>query len=177
MKELYYALEGLACDYANQINISYPEKEMEDFKDAYRAMESKVSAFLNQVVTFVDRTPQVVLLSDIHTLLQPGPDEVPMTVYEAYSDDEIMLFDVLFYTGRDIKQHEVTLPLDKTERLNDVVKLCLYYMKNSRFVFGKPKNMEVNIYGKCASAQYDNIIEAKKILDELVEPKRADLMN
>jgi hypothetical protein len=37
--------------------------------------------------------------------------------------------------------------------------------------------MEVNIYGKCASAQYDNIIEAKKILDELVEPKRADLMN
>ena len=177
MHELHYALEGLVYDYANQITISYPIKEMEDFKDAYRTMAHKVSAFLDQVNTFVDRTPRITHLSDVKALLTPSPDEVPMTVYEAYSDDEIMLFDILFYTGRDIKQHEVTLPLDKTERLNDVVKLCLYYMKNSRFVFGQPKNMEVNIYGKCASAQYDNIIEAKKILDELVEPKRADLMN
>ncbi len=177
MHELHYALEGLVYDYANQITISYPIKEMEDFKDAYRTMAHKVSAFLDQVNTFVDRTPRITPLSDVKALLTPSPDEVPMTVYEAYSDDEIMLFDILFYTGRDIKQHEVTLPLDKTERLNDVVKLCLCNMKNSRFVFGQPKNMEVNIYGKCASAQYDNIIEAKKILDELVEPKRADLMN
>lgn len=177
MQELHMALEGLAYDYANQITISYPAKEIEDFKDAYRAMASKVSAFLDQVNTFVDRNPQETHLSNIRTLRRPGPDEVPMTVYEAYSDDEIMLFDVLFYTGRDIIHHEVTLPLDETERLEDVVKLCLYNMKNSRFVFGHPKNNEVNIYGKCASALYDNMSEAKKILDELIKPKSADLMS
>lgn len=177
MEELHMAVEGLVYDFANQITISFPEKAVDDFKTAYQTMASKVTAFLDQVKTFINRTPRVTHLSDIRTLRRPGPDEVPMTVYEACTDDEIMLFDVLFYTGRDIKNHEVTLPLDKTEQLNDVVKLCLYYMKTSRFVFNQKKNDEVNIYCKSASALYDNISEAKKILDELVTPKSADLMS
>ncbi len=164
MEELYYALNGLVCDLDNQITASIEEKEIEAFKQKYIEMSPSVSAFLSQVETFVDRTPREYSLSDIQKIQHPAPDEIPMTVYEAYNDDAIMLFDILFYAGREISQHGVTLPKDDTSKIIDVIKLCIIQMKRDHFVFGLPKNNEVNIYGKCASVVYDNISAVTEIL-------------
>ena len=90
-------------------------------------------------------------------------DVIPMSVYDSYTDDEVMLFDVLYYAGRAIPSREVRLP-DPAERMIDVLKLCVLQIRRDHFEFGKPKNTEVNIYGKGASSVYDNI---KATIDEL----------
>ena len=164
MEELYCALEQMVGDFDNQITIEIPQDEIENFKTKCLELLPSVHKFLAEIEKFVDRSPHEIDFSSMEIGINLHRNVIPMSVYDSYTDDEVMLFDVLYYAGRAIRSREVRLPIDMAERMIDVLKLCVLQIKRDHFEFGKPKNAEVNIYGKGASFVYDNI---KSTIDEL----------
>ena len=164
MEELYVALEQIAWDFDNQlVNYNIPEEEINNFKSKYLELLPSVHKFLAEIEKYIDRSPHEIDFSSMEKGINLHRNVIPMSVYDSYTDDEVMLFDVLYYAGRDICNREVRLPIDPAERMIDVLKLCVLQIRRDHYVFGKPKNNEVNIYGKGASSVFDNI---KSTIDE-----------
>ena len=165
MEELYAALEQLTWDFDNQLkNDNIPAEEIRSFKSKYLELLPSVHKFLAEIEKFVDRSPHEIDFSSMKKGINLHRNVIPMSVYDSYTDDEVMLFDVLYYAGRAIRSREVRLPIDPAERMIDVLKLCVLQMKRDHFVFGEPKNDAANIYCKGASSVYDNL---KFMIDEL----------
>lgn len=165
MEELYAALEQIAWDFDNQlVNDNIPEEEINSFKSKYLELLPSVHKFLAEIEKFIDRSPHEIDFSSMEKGINLHRNVIPMSVYDSYTDDEVMLFDVLYYAGRDIGNRDVRLPIEPAERMMDVLKLCVLQIRRDHFVFGKPKNTEVNIYEKGASSVYDKI---KATIDEL----------
>lgn len=164
MEELYSALGQMVWDFDNQITNVIPQEEIENFKAKYLELLPSVHKFLAEIEKYVDRSEYEIDFSSMEKGVDLSRNVIPLNLFDNYSDDEVMLFDVLYYVGRAIRGREVRLPIDPAERMIDVLKLCVLQIRRGHFEFGKPKNTEVNIYGKGASSVYDNI---KATIDEL----------
>lgn len=163
MEELYNALEQMTWDFDNQISTNIPQEKLDEFKTRYHALLPSLNKFLAEIEQYVDKSTGPIGFSLLEVGSHLYKNVIPMSVYESYTDDEVMLLDVLYYTGRAIRGREVRLPIDLEEKKNDILKLCILQMDRDHFVFGKPKNDAVNIYCKGASVVYDNI---KFMVDE-----------
>lgn len=164
MEELYNAFGKMVWDFDNQITVNIPQNEIDDFKTKYQELLPSVHKFLAEIEQFVDRSTEPIEFKPLELGAHMHKNVIPISLYDNYTDDEVMLFDVLYYAGRAIRGREVRLPIDVEEKRNDILKLCVLQMKRDHFVFGEPKNDAVNIYYKGASGVYDNI---KFMIDEL----------
>ena len=85
-------------------------------------------------------------------------------IFEACTDDELIMLDTLYYTGRAIMCEELRLPKNPHEAKVDAIKMCILNMDRDGLEFGKPKNDEINIYGKQSGALIECI---KRSLDTI----------
>lgn len=157
MEELYNALEQMTWDFDNQISTNIPQDKIIDFQSTYLKLLPSVHKFLKEIERYVDRLTEPIEFKPLEFGAHLHKNVIPMSLYDNYTDDEVMLLDVLYYAGRAIRSREVRLPIDVEEKKNDILKLCILQMTRDHFVFGQPKSDAVNIYCKGASAVYDTI--------------------
>lgn len=69
-----------------------------------------------------------------------------MKIFNSCSDDELMMFDTLYYTGRALSCGELRLPKNPHDAKKDVAKMCVINMKHDGLEFGKPKNDTICIH-------------------------------
>lgn len=157
MEELYNAFGQMVCDFDNQIMINIPQDLINNFKTKYQELLPSAHKYLAEIEQYVDRSNEPIEFKPLEPGAHLHKNVIPISVYDNFTDDEVMLFDVLYYAGRAIRGREVRLPINVEEKKNDILKLCVLQMKRDHFVFGEPKNDAVNIYCKGASAVYDNL--------------------
>lgn len=80
-------------------------------------------------------------------------------------DDEVIMFDTLYYTGRAVESGQQNLPKNPHEAKTDVVKMCIINMERDHLEFGKPKNNEICIYEKMASSIILYVSRAVALID------------
>lgn len=80
-------------------------------------------------------------------------------------DDELIMYDTLYYTGRAIASEELRLPKNPHEAKIDAVKMCVKNMDRDSLEFGKPKNDEICIHQKMASSIIKYVSRAVEVID------------
>ena len=153
VNELYCAFEGLAWDLENQMHDEVEEQKIEDFLSWYETLRPRMLWLLESLVPLTkteDKGPRWLSMTDIKV---EDPRWVRQReLLQSCTDDEIMMADCLYYTGRFIGERLLKLPKNPHEAKVDVVKMCVENMERDHFEFGKPKNENVSIDSKTASA-------------------------
>lgn len=153
MNELFWAFEGLAWDLDNQMHDEVEEKKIEDFLSWYETLRPKMLWLLESLLPLTkteDKGPRWLTMTDIKV---EDPRWVRQReLLQSCTDDEIMMADCLYYTGRFIGERLLKLPKNPHEAKVDAVKMCVENMERDHFEFGKPKNENVSIDSKTASA-------------------------
>lgn len=163
MNELYYALLGLASDLDHQLlDVNLPEEDIKLFSIKYSSLKNRVSEILSNLSEFESKETQdeIVCFSPFEMIDRTLTKPDSLLYLESLPDDEIIMLDSLYYVGRDIKQGLLNLPLNKSAASTDVIKSCLLGLKRDNLEFGKPKNENINIYGKSLSSIIEYVSEA-----------------
>ena len=166
MQEMYSAFEGLDGDLENQLKQTLDPKEIEAFLKTYEELRGRVYWFIDSMKPYAERESEGINFKDILDGLKTGKrKDNTMSVFEACSDDELILLDTLYYTGGMVLCGELKLPLKPDDAKVDVVTRCLLNMKRDHLEFGKPKNDQINIYGKQPSTIIKYVSKAVTIID------------
>ena len=101
--------------------------------------------------------------SDLGANIEDGMKQMQMM--EKCTDDELIMLDTLYYTGRYILNRQLRLPKNPHEARIDAVKQCIINMEYDGLSFGKPKNSEVMICQMMASSIIRNVTATVKVID------------
>ena len=161
MQELYLAFDALSYELDNQLFVDVDSDKLNKFAGKYEELHSKIETIINEIDSIND---VVFESSNLLERLKNSETSKIYSILEDCSDDEIILLDTLYYTGRAIHSGELRLPKNPYEARTDVMKMCILNMQRDKLEFGKPKNEQINIYGK----QKDVIVEyVRKAMEEL----------
>lgn len=164
--ELRQAFDGLSYDLENQMEAKMEPERIDGFMKIYEAIRPKVLSLLEELRSSekdVSNGKVWLSLSDIE-YAEPGSDKLTRLL-RSCTDDELIMLDTLYYTGRAIVSGGLTLPTDPQEARIDAVKLCILNMERDGLEFGKPKNDQINIFEKSESAIIRYIGTAVKVID------------
>ena len=162
MQELYKALDDLSYELDNQLFIDVDAEKLNKFTAKYEELHPKIETIIDKIVSIKDEE------SNSANLLERFKNSETSKIYSILkdcSDDEIILLDTLYYTGRAITSEELRLPKDQYKARIDVKKKCILNMEYDDLEFGKPKNDQINIYGKQKAVIVKTVRMAMKYLD------------
>ena len=163
VNELYLAFEGIASDLDNQLFDEVDEQKTDAFLDKYEELRHRVMWLIDKMkggTQNKDKAVDTLDFSDLSTT----PKDCMIELYRC-PDDEVIMYDTLYYTGRAIKSRQLRLPKNPYEAQKDAVKMCVLNMERDHLEFGKPKNSEVTICEKAPSSIYAYVSEAVKVID------------
>lgn len=153
MVELYWAFVGLSNDLDNQFLDDVEQNKIDDFLKKYEELRPRVFWLLEAMKPFADKENNefdFFSFSEIKPQVENGI--AAMELLLKCTDDELIMFDTLYYTGRAIKCGQLRLPKSPYEAKNDVAKMCVFNMEHDGLSFGKPKNNSVMIWQKASSS-------------------------
>lgn len=153
MVELKDAFERLDDDIGNQLFDDVPHDQITAFLEKYEALRPRVMWFLKslrEIDKIEEKGPVWLSLTDIKQESTKGSKQ--RELFESCTDDELILFDTLYYTGQYIGGGELKLPCNPNEAKIDAVKQCVINMKHDHIEFGQPVNEEISIEMKSVSA-------------------------
>lgn len=153
VKELYWAFTGLSNDLDNQLLQEVEENKVDEFLEYYEQMRARVAWLIESMKQFAEKENnefRFVKMSELKPELDNGMKM--MEVFKSCSDDELIMFDTLYYTGRAILNGELRLPKNPHDAKKDAAKMCVINMKHDGLEFGEPKNDMICIHEKQASA-------------------------
>lgn len=153
VNELYGAFEGIANDLDNQLNKEIDQARIDAFLEKYEELRPRILWLIDAMKPFAEKENKELKgfnFSELGSRINDGKDQ--MSLLLSCSDDELIMFDTLYYTGRAVKSRELNLPKNPHEAKTDVVKMCIMNMERDHLEFGKPKNEEICIYEKMASS-------------------------
>lgn len=162
--DLYWAFYGLPNDLEGQLEEEVKQEKINEFLSYYNILRPRafwLLEALKPLIASAHKGPIWLELSDIR------PDEYnkQLELLDSCTDDELILFDTLYYTGRDILGGLLRLPLDAQEAKIDAIKMCILNMQRDNLEFGKPKNGEINIYGKSPSSIINCVSRALEVIE------------
>lgn len=166
MQEMFYAFDGLDGDLENQLKQSVDQKEIDTFLLVYQELRPKVYWFLDSMKPFAESESDDITITDLMDFLKSEQkNNNTMVVFNKCSDDELIMFDTLYYTGRMISCEELRLPKNPDEARQDVITRCILNLKQDHLEFGKPKNDQINIYAKLPSSIIRFVSKTVSIID------------
>ena len=166
VNELYWAFEGIANDLDSQLDAVIEQEKVDAFLTKYeelRERELEILKDLEPMTTTEDKGFKWLTMKDIKPEKANGAEQ--MKLLSGCTDDEIIMLDTLYYTGRSISARELNLPKNPHEAKTDAVKLCIINMMRDNLEFGKPKNREINVWSKMASSIIKYVSEAMRVID------------
>ena len=167
MEELYWAFEGLNCDLENQLQKDVAQDKIDAFLFKYEELKGRIRWFIETMQHYIEKETVKIDVEDLmKSILNSEEEENSMMVYNSCTDDELILFDTLYYTGRAISSGELKLPKNPNEAKIDAVKMCIINMERDQLEFGKPKNDKINIYCKMASSVVEFVSKTVSVIDE-----------
>lgn len=164
MQELYNAFDGLSCDLDNQLLVDVDSDKLNKFAGRYEELRSKIETLIDEIDSINDEGMKS---SNLLERIKNSETSKIVSILEDCSDDEIILLDTLYYTGRAIQSGELRLPKNKDEARADAMKKCILNMERDRLEFGEPKNEQINIYGKKKGVIVEYVRKAIEKLDIL----------
>ena len=166
MVELFGAFKQLDNDIENQLFVDVSQGYIGAFLERYEALRPRIIWFLesmSEINKIRDKGPVWLNLGDIE---QKNTQWTKQTkLFESCTDDELILFDTLYYTGQYIRSGLLNLPQNPHEAKIDAVKQCIISMKHDHIVFGQPINEEISIETKSASAIIRCMPHAVAVID------------
>lgn len=166
MNELYWALEGIDNDLDYQLFVDISQDKIDSFLSKYVELKEYTLKFIETMEQYESKEavePKNIVLPNKVVPSKNRKDI--MKVYNSYNDDELILFDTLYYTGQEISLRHLKLPKNPHEAKIDAIKMCIMNMQRDHLEFGKPKNDEINIYSKNASFIVKYIRKAMFVID------------
>lgn len=166
VNELYGAFEGIANDLDNQLNKVIDQARIDAFLEKYEELRPRVLWLIEAMKPFAENENKDLKgfnFSELGSRINDGKDQ--MSLLLSCSDDELIMFDTLYYTGRAVKSRELNLPKNPHEAKTDVVKMCIMNMERDHLEFGRPKNEEICIYQKMASSIILYVSRAVAVID------------
>lgn len=166
MLELYKAFYDLAYELDNQLFIDIDREKLEKFTDKYEELHPNIETIIDEINSVKDEE-----FKSAHVLERFKNCETSKvySILKKCSDDEIILLDTLYYTGRAITSEELRLPQNPYNARIDAKKKCILNMEHDRLEFGKPKNDQINIYGKKKAVIVEYVRKAMEVLDFIGE--------
>lgn len=164
MQELYNAFDGLSCDLDNQLLVDVDSDKLNKFAGRYEELRSKIETLIDEIDSINDEGMKS---SNLLERIKNSETSKIVSILEDCSDDEIILLDTLYYTGRAIQSGELRLPKNKDEARADAMKKCILNMERDRLEFGEPKNEQINIYGEKKGVIVEYVRKAIEKLDIL----------
>ena len=169
MQDLYWSFVGIDGDIENQLEANVAQDKIDAFLFKYEDLRGRLDEFLNELEPYVEVSDEKIKTIDIiDYIITPKiikDRENVMNVFRSCSDDELILFDTLYYTGRAIFSRELRLPKNPHEAKIDAVKMCIINMKRDHLEFGKPKNDQINIINKGPDSIVKFIKEVISVID------------
>ncbi len=166
MSELYNALEAIAYDLDNQLRSDVDPVRIDAFLAEYEDLRPRVMWLVDAMKPFAEKENQEFKITDFVKGLsgvKDGMDQMGLLL--SCPDDELIMFDTLYYTGRAIASEELRLPKNPHEAKIDAVKMCVKNMDRDSLEFGKPKNDEICIHQKMASSIIKYVSRAVEVID------------
>lgn len=153
MTELYDAFEKLDSDVEGQLFEEVSQDKIDAFLERYETLRPRVIWFLDsmsEINRIEEKGPVWLNLGDIKQENTRWAKQ--MMLFESCTDDELILFDTLYYTGQNIVTGQLNLPRNPNAAKTDAVKQCIINMKHDHIDFGQPVNEEISIEMKSVSA-------------------------
>lgn len=153
MTELFDAFEKLDSDVDGQLFDDIPQEQIDAFMKRYEALRPRVIWFLDserEINKIEEKGPVWLSLGDINQENTRWTKQSQL--FESCTDDELILFDTLYYTGQNILTGQLNLPRNPNDAKKDAVKQCIINMKHDHIEFGQPRNEAINIEMKSVSA-------------------------
>lgn len=166
MTELYNAFDVLSYDLDNQLFVDIDSEKIKKFTDKYEELRPKLETIIDEIDYIKD---ECFTSADLLERMKNCETSKMISVLECCSDDEIILLDVLYYTGRDINSNALRLPKNPYDARAVVKKKCILNMESDGLEFGKPKNEQINIYCKKKTAIVENVRKAMDVLNFIGE--------
>lgn len=172
MEELYNALNQIKYDISNQVKINHTDQEMADFMQILEQYKPKFMELLS-ILEPMDQEEEdegklkiksLFSESDEGTLFTP-PVRPDLDLIFSNGDDFLMLVETLYYCGRHIQEHLVTLSQKPEEAKQELICVCIDQMHYDNFEFGKtPEESNINIDSKSPSAILQHISTSLNLL-------------
>lgn len=162
MRELYDAFNNLSYELENQLFIEVDSEKLDKFTNKYEELRSKIETIIDEIDSVKDEESKS---ANVLEWFKNSETSKIYSILKDCSDDELILLDTLYYTGRAIITEGLRLPRNRYDACIDVKKKCIQNMEHDRLEFGKPKNDEINIYGKQKSVIVENVRKAMEFLD------------
>lgn len=153
VNEMYWAIVGIANDLEGQMEGEVEQDKMDAFLADYERLRPRVLWLLNQLEPFVESEPKGPVwlkMSDID--IKKGMKM--RALFEKLSEEEMLMCDTLFYTGRAILDRQLNLPKSPYEAKTDAVKQCVI---NNEDV--------INFHTKMASTIVSHIKKTMEVMD------------
>ena len=117
MTELKQAFDKLDDEIDHQLLVDVDKAKIQSFLEKYIELRPRVVQFLNKLQALL--------------LLSPDDmDEKTCEIFSEYSDDEQILFDNLYYTGRNVYSEDLHLPKSQSGAKKDITKSCVLNMED-----------------------------------------------
>lgn len=162
MRELYDAFNNLSYELENQLFIEVDSEKLDKFTDKYDELRPRIVTILDKIDSINDEAFNSEIFLE---RLRNSETSKMVSIFKGCSDDEIIMLDTLFYTGRAINAEELRLPKNPYDARVDAKKKCILNMEHDGLDFGRPKNDQINIYGKQKALIVENVRKAMKVLD------------
>lgn len=166
VNELYWAFEGIANDLDSQLDANIEQEKVDTFLTKYDKLRDRMKGILVRLepLTASEETGfRWLTMKDINSETSNGMRQ--MKLLKACPDDELIMLDTLYYTGRAIAGGELNLPKNPHEAKTDAVKMCIINMMRDHQEFGKPNNGEINVWSKMASSIIKYVSETIRVID------------
>lgn len=162
MQELYKALDDLSYELDNQLFIDVDTEKLNKFTAKYEELHPKIETIIDEIDSIKDEGSNS---ANFFERFKNCETSKIYSILKDCSDDELILLDTLYYTGRAIISEELRLPRNPYEARIDAMKKCILNMEYDGLEFGKPKNDQINIYGKQKAVIVETVRTAMKSLD------------
>lgn len=164
VNELYWAIVGIANDLEGQMEDNVDLDKINAFLAKYEEVRPRVLALIGELRPFEASEPKgPVWMKPSEIDIERGM--AMREVYKHYTDDELMMCDTLFYTGRAILDRQLKMPKSPYEAKTDAVKQCVINMECDSMEFGKPAGGSINFNSKMASTVISHIEKTMEVLD------------
>lgn len=166
VNELYWAFFAIANDLDGQLFDEVEQGKVEVFLKRYDELRPRIQWLIEAMKPFAEKENTEIKFTSFSDLGANIEDDMKqMQLLGKCTDDELIMLDTLYYTGRYILNKQLRLPKNPHEAKTDAVKQCIINMEYDGLEFGKPKNSEVMICQMMASSIIRNVTATVKVID------------
>ncbi|NPD82385.1 hypothetical protein HPS57_10435 [Prevotella sp. PINT] len=167
MNELCVSFRQLDDDLSNQMLEMASLEELNTYLGMIEKYRPKIDSFLS--ILKAESKEEAIKTFNIYDFFDNLKSYEPSNMYKFLNEcdpDVLILLDNLFYGGRTVNSNEIRLSTSPVCRQKEFVKFCFELLDNDGLCFRTvPREEQINIFGKTASALLDGISTALSIID------------